>query len=63
MAQELATIEAVFGAGVNKDTHEAAVSTVASSASEEAAAGGKQLLPCELIYGSDGKQLKPLQLT
>ena len=63
MAQELATIEAVFGVGVDKDTHEAAVSKVASSASEEAAAGDKQLLPCELIYGSDGKQLKPLQLT
>ena len=63
MAQELATIEAVFGADVDKDLHEVGVSKVASSPSEESAAGGKQLLPCELIYGSDGKQLKPLQLT
>ena len=39
------------------------MSKVASSRSEETAAGGKQLLPCELIYGSDGKRLKPLQLT
>jgi len=65
MAQELATIQAVFGAGADKVTHEAEVTKVASSASEKAAAGGlgKQLRPCELIYGSDGKQLKPLQLT
>ena len=63
MAQQLATIEAVFGAGADKVAHEAEVTKVASSASGEAAAGGKQLLPCELLYGSDGKQLKPLQLT
>ena len=63
MTQELATIETVFGTGVDKETHEAAVSKVALTASEEAAAGGKQLLPCELFYGSNGKQLKPLQLT
>lgn len=63
MAQELATIEAVFGEGFYKETYEAAVSKIASSASEKATAGGKQLLPCELICGSDGKQLKPLQLT
>lgn len=44
-------------------THEADVTKVASSPSEEVAAGGKQLFPCKLMYGSDGKQLKPLQLT
>ena len=42
MAQELATIEAVFSAGADKDTHEAETSKVATSASEEPAAGGKQ---------------------
>ena len=58
MAQEFASIEAVLAW-----LREADVTKVASSASEEVAAGGKQLLPCELMYGSDGKQLKPLQLT
>ena len=40
MAQQLATIEVVFGAGADKVAHEAEVTKVASFASEEAAAGG-----------------------
>ena len=38
MAQELATIEAVFGAGADKVAHEAEVTKVASSASEDLSA-------------------------
>ena len=38
-------------------------SQAASSSTTSASSEGKPLLPSDLIYGADGKQLKPLQLT
>ena len=70
LADELAKIEADFedlNAAPSRRSQSAAQTHVerpaASTSSEATGPESKPLLPSDLIYGSDGKQLKPLQLS
>ena len=76
LADELAKIEAEFNESKTappatpshsqpSDSAEQAQedAQAVSTSSESTGSEGKPLLPSDLIYGPDGKQLKPLQLT
>ena len=70
LADELAKIEADFedlNAAPLRRSQSTAQTQVerpaASTSSEAMGPEGKPLLPSDLIYGTDGKQLKPLQLS
>ena len=76
LADELAKIEAEFNESKtappatpshnqNLDSADQAQADAqaVSTSSESTGSEGKSLLPSDLIYGPDGKQLKPLQLT
>ena len=76
LADELAKIEAEFNESTtappatpsdsqhfNSAEQVQADAQAVSTSSESTGSEGKPLLPSDLIYGPDGKQLKPLQLT
>ena len=68
LEDELAKIEAEFceskaATPSPQTTDQVSPPQAPSSSSESTGSEGKPMLPSDLIYGPDGKQLKPLQLT